>query len=341
MSIHATLEGPDIVALASALQEQWSADERGDVLGTVSVRCRGLPKLPDDWRTLWDGRSAITLVWRGSDEWSTRLIAAEPDIVTINDDEAADDPDVILELLAPLPFESATVAPEYGVDDLPQPPSLAEYHEGIGHAVLLKGPGHDRLVSRRLLERGPWRRLRNETHDVTLLQLHELGVDRETAWRQAAPGYAALADDRDGGFVPTLCRITNELSLFYHADAREMRIVWPEAVELPRSAMRDACTLRYHHKIPPERYAATRARHAHVAKMFGPQNEHVVAPPPATEPFDHVGFVFVTDAEAQLYLHDLWLRDLRCWSMEGGGLRRLDEAYDPPPPTRPEWIDRA
>jgi hypothetical protein len=55
------------------------------------------------------------------------------------------------------------------------------------------------------------------------------------------------------------------------------------------------------------------------------------------KPIERVAFVFLETAAARAHLHELWLRELECWTVEDGDKRRLDLDYKPAP-SPPEWV---
>src|SRR5690606_11851077 len=75
--------------------------------------------------------------------------------------------------IVPLNFELFTAGTVHLIewDDLAYvAPSFADMHYPHGWACAFKGPGHDRLVSRRWLEHGPWRLIRDNENDVSFVQ---------------------------------------------------------------------------------------------------------------------------------------------------------------------------
>ena len=171
------------------------------------------------------------------------------------------------------------------------------------------------------------------------MQFHEIDVDATLTMEQAKPGHRMMADPDVGGFLPPLFRGESEFTFFYCREQRQLRVVCEEGVELTPRRMRDACIIRFHNHVDSERFAAHRKNLARTIQKFGPQQAEV-ARLPTDEPFDNIAFVFVTDVDARRYLHELWLRGLECWSLEGGSLRRLDDSYRPEPIIKPDWVAR-
>ena len=78
-----------------------------------------------------------------------------------------------------LPFEVCSIGSIYPdewikLDGI----GFGNMHSSHGWACAFRGKGHDRLVSRRWLDFGPWRVIRRPG-DLTLVQFHDLDVDAE------------------------------------------------------------------------------------------------------------------------------------------------------------------
>ena len=97
-------------------------------------------------------------------------------------------PESVLALIRAWPFEACITDPVH-LSWL----SESDYRSGHGWAFVLKGAGH-RLCSARIRDRGPWRILRDEEHDVTMFQFHDLDAPAEVALEQARPGHQLLQD---------------------------------------------------------------------------------------------------------------------------------------------------
>ena len=61
--------------------------------------------------------------------------------------------------------------------------------------------------------------------------------------------------------------------------------------------------------------------------------------PGQPDPVDAIAYVFIEEADARAHLHELWLRELECWVVDGAGKRRLDADYRPVPDP-PQWVKR-
>lgn len=217
--------------------------------------------------------------------------------------------DSALRLLETAPFEVAsfdtlheewsTIAKTY------RPPSFSRNHFPHGWGCSFKGAGHERLVSRRWLEFGPWRLIRGEG-DLSLIQFHALKAPAKTALAQAKPGHRAMGIHDDGGFLQSPHIFESPLAGLYDAHAQVLRVVVldrePSPVELldARAAVKQGALTK-------------------------------------DKPLKKVAYVFPRPAEAQRCLRALWLRELECWAVIDGIERRLDLAYQPSPEP-PAWI---
>lgn len=82
-------------------------------------------------------------------------------------------------------------------------PGFGDGHYSLGWCCAFKGAGHDRLVSRRWLEHGPWRLLRDEATDLSLVQFCDLEADPDVMRAQAIPGHERMGIRDTGGFIQT------------------------------------------------------------------------------------------------------------------------------------------
>ena len=88
-------------------------------------------------------------------------------------------------------------------------------HYAHGWACAFRGAGHERLVSRRWLDHGPWLVHRGK-NDTTLVQFHDLAADARTALAQAAPGHQRMGFSDTGGFL-------HHPHTYHHDHANEKR----------------------------------------------------------------------------------------------------------------------
>ncbi|MFO0714905.1 MAG: hypothetical protein U0353_34005 [Sandaracinus sp.] len=191
-------------------------------------------------------------------------------------------------------------------------PSLGPSHPGLGFAFFAQGEaGHHHLVSRRWLEHGPFRLLRGEG-DTSMVQLHDLDADAATARSQAQPAIRHLADLEVGGLIPDeplfrdLRRRRPRVSGLYVAAQRALKVVAHRREITPGELLEAAGLRRY--SLTPE------------------------------QPIERVSYVFMSEAEARVHLHALWLRGLECCAVIDGREVRLDDRYEPPPHTPPAWV---
>jgi hypothetical protein len=187
-------------------------------------------------------------------------------------------------------------------------PGFANLHYPLGWGCAFKGEGHQRVVSRRYLDYGPWHVIRDEANDITLIQLHDLNADALTALEQAKPGHKLMGDPYEGGFIQRDYTILNpDFSGLYDPTNRMLRFIINER-PITRAELLDACATR-------------------LWQLLGED-----------KPIERIGYVFIQESEARQNLHELWLREIECWTYLDGVETRIDEDYSPPPPERPEWV---
>ena len=151
--------------------------------------------------------------------------------------------------------------------------------------------------------------MRDEKHDLSLVQFHDLNADAATALEQARPGHQMMGVTASGGVIPHKHDFQHELRGLYHAPTRSHRIVI--------------------HGRPIDDLELLEA------VMFQRDNVNH-----ADKPIDGVIYVFMTEAEAREHLDRLWYRGLGCVALIDGKEVRLDLGYRPEPPARPEWVAR-
>lgn len=227
-------------------------------------------------------------------------------------------PGLNLDVLSSIKFTYYTYGsrhPEWTRRDSPvydRAPSAAIGHWRLGWAFAIQGDGHDRLVSRRWLEHGPWL-LERGPNDTSLILFHDERADAVTAAAQAEPGHRWLKNYVHGGLVSDekLWRrpdrvISHPVRGIYVAQDRSLRVV-------------------------------VHGRPVHVGEMLEAAAMKLYAPRP-DQPVESVRYVFMSESEARAHLHDLWLRGLECYAIVGGVEVRLDDTYVPPPPVKPAWV---
>jgi hypothetical protein len=193
------------------------------------------------------------------------------------------------------------------IDKKYRPPSFGGRHYPHGWGCAFKGAGHERLVSRRWLDFGPWL-LHRGADDLSLVQFHALDASAKEALKQAKPGHLTMGISEEGGFLQQPYVFRTALAGLYDPEEQTLKIVVlgrePPPVEL---------------------------RDARAAVKQGALNE--------SQPLKRVAYVFPKPADADRYLHPLWLRELECWTIVDGVEKRLDLDYAPQPEP-PAWAVR-
>ncbi|HAA32455.1 MAG TPA: hypothetical protein DCE56_38100, partial [Cyanobacteria bacterium UBA8553] len=234
-------------------------------------------------------------------------------VVYVNINDYPRSIEAVLEMLSPLPWQVATfrnnisnnwLAPD--IDYLAN--SLRDSHFNHGWGCAFKGAGHDHLVSRRWLEFGPWRLIRDEENDISLVQFHDLEADAVTALEQGKPGHQRMGVSDIGGFINSKFEFSTNINGLYDSEKRRLRVV---NIDQPISQreMLDLCATRFLQSLGAEK------------------------------PIDSVGYVFLRGEQGYDYLHELWLREIECWAILKGVEVRLDTDYHPTPEI-PDWVRR-
>lgn len=217
--------------------------------------------------------------------------------------------ETMLAMIARLPWSTAafqSVHPSwYAAGNMYLGPGFGDKHFPHGWACGFKGEGHDRLVSRRWLDFGPWRLLRDPAQDVSFVQFHDLSVDAATALAQARPGHRRMGISDTGGFIQFGYVCEHDLSGVYEPHQRVLKLV-VHGREVAPGEMLDACAARLSQPLGPDR------------------------------PVDDIVFVLMEEGAAEQHLHELWLRGLGCAALSGGREVRLDLEYSPIPHA-PDW----
>jgi hypothetical protein len=184
---------------------------------------------------------------------------------------------------------------------------FSDGHVPLGWLCAFKGRGHDRLASRRWLEFGPWRLIREEG-DLSIVQFHDLSVDDETALEQSRPGHQRMGISDTGGFIQTDFDWSNtkKLTALYDKSSQTLiRVVAGE--EVSEFEMLEAAAIKFWK--------------------------------PVNQPVAQVAYSFIDEKQARRQLHELWLRGLEVRTFVDGHERRIDEDYHPTP-TIPDWVKR-
>ncbi len=220
-----------------------------------------------------------------------------------------------LALIEPLPFELCSFGAAFFDEWI-----AADYRRwGFGRSMIdhgwgcmFRGAGHDRLVSRRWLDFGPWRIIRRP-NDTTLIQFHDLAItDPAEAYEQAKVGHERMGNSSSGGYIAWYIDglLKGAGQGIYTPEDRLLEVVVGPGNEVKQSEMLCNAALRLHHRTAP-----------------------------STTPVERVAYVFVDEADARAHLHELWLRELECWLVDDKGKRRLDLDYHPVP-NPPAWVKR-
>jgi hypothetical protein len=209
------------------------------------------------------------------------------------------------ESLAGLPFELAVIGQVYPEwwDEQYETYSFSDGHVAHGWACAFKGAGFDRLVSRRWLDFGPWRK--REAGGATWVEFHDLDADALTALEQAQPGWRRMGISDTGGFIQSAFVYTEDVSGVYDPTEHKLKVMVPSG-EVSQRKLLEVAALRLSPLARGE------------------------------QPIERTAFVFLDEANARRHLHELWLREHECWAIVGGVEHRLDEGYQPPP-SPPAW----
>jgi hypothetical protein len=298
------LAGPDLTAILEALVTQGLPRKGEPIRLTVDAS----PKKPAaDWlaRGL---KCKVEFMARWDDAW----ISMDRDrVVKISMDDCEFDPAALLKLIETLPVtlvSAGSIHDEWEDGSLGEKylaPGFGDLHWSHGPFCAFKEAGHERLVSRRWLEYGPWKLLRGNA-DVSLVQFHELGADAKTALQQARPGHERMGISPAGGFIQQPFPYRYGLKGRYLPALRKLDFV-VNGRPVPELEMLEAAASRHD-------------------QILGAQ-----------KPIESVAYTFVVEEEARDHLHELWLHGLECWAIIEGKEVRLDEDYHPDA-SPPGWV---
>lgn len=302
-----TLSGRDPVAILHACQEQG--------LAPTGTPCDVIVDddeidVTDDWLKTGLAKAKRT-VFAGFAGHPHHITVYKGTLVYIGLPEITVEPHTFTRMLSSIPFEVAAFASIHGdwldgtLGEEYSGPSFADWHTPLGWGCAFRGPGHDRLVSRRWLDHGPWRKVAG-SNDTTLIQFHDLEADARTALEQARPGHQRMGITDQGGFIQSGFVFQHKLEGLYSPTERRMKVV-VHGREISQLEMLEWCAARKY-------------------QSFGPD-----------KPVDQVGFVFMEEKVAKQHLHELWLRELECWTIRRGEEVRLDDHYAPKA-VLPAWV---
>lgn len=267
---------------------------------------------PEDWRTIGDSRAALG----GHAYWTSglQLISRPGASVAIVEVPAfVESMGQVLARCMALPLSVAVLGAQFHDPWSHQKLrrwSLSGGHIDHGWGCLFRGAGHDRLVSRRWLDYGPWRVV-HLPNDTTFVQFYDLAIsDPKEAYEQAEVGHQRMGVDPIGGYIQGIDpAVIAQVRGLYAPDQRRLEIVIAPRIEVSQQDMRVACALRLHHRLTN----------------------------PAQGRIQQIAYMFMDRADAEAHLHELWLRELECWYIDETGKHRLDTDYHPTP-TPPAWV---
>ena len=267
------------------------------------------------WRDAWErGRQIVTAGWGGG--YADAGWEGGPEVrvdlevrrrVFVAVDEFWGTPEELVAWLGQVPFEVASfnslIQLKEGEEQTSDYINLEAWHQRLASAVAFRGCGHDRLVSRRWLAHGPWKVFGGEP-DVSLVLFHDLDVDSSIAMAQAAKARRRMGETDEGGYIPSKYQVQHEISGLLDRETATLEIV-VHGREVSQREMLDACATRLARRDDP------------------------------ASPIRTIAYVFIDEAAARAYLHELWLRELQCWYVDKRGKHRLDADYAPAPQPSP------
>lgn len=182
--------------------------------------------------------------------------------------------------------------------------------------MLFREAGHDRLVSRRWLDYGPWQ-VQRLPNDTTWVQFHARRGSAAMAWDEGERANERMGLSDVGGLLPSdLHELESQPTGYqsqpvgYYERADQSLTIFQAATPVSQREMLDLCVYR------------ARARRS------------------AVEPVERIRLLFRSERDALRHLHELWLRELECWYIDKSGReRRLDDGYQAERIV-PEWVDQ-
>jgi len=217
----------------------------------------------------------------------------------------------VLQMLAPLPWEIAVFASihiswyDQESKNYYLAPGFSDFHLPHGWGCAFKGEGHNRLVSRRWLEFGPWH-LMHGANDTTLVQFHDLEVDAATALEQGKVGHQRMGIAPIGGFIQSKFVYRNNIKGIYEAETRLLKIIAIDR-KISQLEMLDYSAVRHYQALGTQK------------------------------PIDNICYVFMIEQEGRENLHELWLRGFEVRAFVNHLETRLDTDYHPSP-QKPNWV---
>ena len=276
----------------------------------VGIHGPRLKEVPPDWVTVDFHGKTLTAYWNDG----SYVSVSGPDLVFVSTRNYQLDVNDLAARLANVEFEAANFC-EIRWWDNPKGPAykspdgkVGTYR--LGFAVAYRGKGHDRAMSRRWLDRGPWRVLRG-ANDTTFPQFHDESADVVTSLEQAKPCHAQMSDRAQAPLPLREAYAAGAVPVQGTDLALERKYKLSVAGRrVSRLEMREVVAARYYQLLGPDR------------------------------PIDNVLYTFMDKAELEEVLPDLWLYGLEAQYRDAAGLHRMDDSYVPPPYEKPDWVKR-
>ncbi|RME20721.1 MAG: hypothetical protein D6798_19825 [Deltaproteobacteria bacterium] len=262
----------------------------------------------------------LHLSWKSDQDWGTprwygHMSTSRGRLVKLSNKQYPVTLAGVLDLFRQTPFELGVVGPMdsgWPWDQRDDSRGRRSYGFSEGHwphglACAFKGAGHDRLAHRRWLEHGPWRLIRDEARDLSVVQFHAVDARPPLCVEQAWEGHKRMGLSEEGGVVSVVPRFSLFKPTLYDRSSRTSIVMVHDDRPVPPLEMIEAAKARF---LQP--YLDT--------------------------PIDQVRFLFLRESNARRHMHELWLRGLSCHAITATGEVDLLEGYhaDPPPP--PDWV---
>lgn len=202
-----------------------------------------------------------------------------------------------------------------------------------GFAVGFKGLGHDRLVSRRWLDFGPWWTIKGP-NDTSIVLFHDPDADAETALEQAKLGHQRMGITDEGGLLLPIYNPKHTIKGLYCEKDKGLKIT-VNGRKVTQREMLDVASLRYQYS---HKHDFSEIQKIAEERGFEFTSDDSNSLDPNT-PVEKILYVFIDENEAREHLHELWLREIECWTYVNGLKTRLDLDYNPTP-NKPDWVKK-
>lgn len=258
-----------------------------------------------DWLDRWFGKTKRSLKAMTDDAHT--LVYEPSGLVTLRVPNFELDPRRTFGELSTVPFAVAAIGQvhvEWWDEDY-STVSFGRGHTAHAFACAFRGAGYDRLVSRRWLDAGPWRR--HTIGECDWIQFHDFGASPAKALEQAQPGWQRMGLSDEGGYLQDPFVYQDDVGGIYDPTERKLKVIVPGTHDVSQRKMLEIAAARRDLLIRKEM------------------------------PIDRTAFIFIDEDNARRHLHELWLREHECWFVGPDPVqRRLDETYAPPP-VEPPW----